>query len=121
MLITLMRTAADVWSVGGALRLPQVLIKPRKTISSALVAGGGGLLSLVNTCGETGLCTPCMEAHPPWRVCERGLAKGGGGPPPLVCDPPWPVCDYFDGALSYFHCLALKQGDIYVNFGTCCH
>ena len=27
---------------------------------------------MVNTCGETGLCTPCMEAHPPWRVCTPG-------------------------------------------------
>ena len=29
---------------------------------------GGGLLSLVYTCGEMDLCPPCTEAHPPWRV-----------------------------------------------------
>ena len=38
----------------------------------------GGLLSLVNTCGEIGLCTPCTEAHPPWRVCPPRAVCGGG-------------------------------------------
>ena len=51
------------------LRLQQVFIKPRKT---AGVQREGGLLSLVNTCGEIGLCPPCMEAHPPWRVGPPG-------------------------------------------------
>ena len=45
-----------------------------------------------------------------------GRQWAGGGPPRPVCDPPWSVCDHFDDASSYFHCLTLKQGDIYVNF-----
>ena len=36
---------------------------------------GGGLLSLVNTCGEIGLCTPCTEATP----SIEGVASLGGG------------------------------------------
>ena len=47
------------------LRLPQVLIKPRKTAGVHWWQREGGLLSLVNTCGEIGLCPPCMEARPP--------------------------------------------------------
>ena len=28
---------------------------------------------------EIGLCTPCTEAHPPWRVCPPRAVCGGGG------------------------------------------
>ena len=35
---------------------------------------GGGLLSLVNTCGEIGLCTPCTEATP----SAEGVASVSG-------------------------------------------
>ena len=58
-------TKARVWVGGRALRLPQVLIKPRKTTGVHWWQREGGLLSLVNTCGEIGLCPPCMEARPP--------------------------------------------------------
>ena len=34
---------------------------------------------MVNTCGEIGLCTPCTEAHPPWRVCPPRAVRGGRG------------------------------------------
>ena len=57
------------------LRLQQVFIKPKEDISSALVAWEGGLLSLVNTCGEIGLCTPCTEATP----SAEGVASVSGG------------------------------------------
>ena len=40
---------------------------------------GGGLLSLVNTCGEIGVCPPCTEAHPLQRVGPLWVV--GGGPP----------------------------------------
>ena len=67
------------WGVkGGTLRLQQVLIEPRKTAEVHWWQREGGLLSLVNTCGEIGLCPPCMEAHPPWRV----------GPPGAEARPP---------------------------------
>ena len=59
-----------------ALRLPHVLIKPRKTISSALVAGGGGyaILPLYDTLvtgigrggeggGVGGKITPIFAVH----------------------------------------------------------
>ena len=36
-------------------------------------------MSLVDTCGEIGLCTPCTEAHPPWRVCPPRAVRGGRG------------------------------------------
>ena len=41
---------------------------------------GGGLLSLVNTCGEIGVCTPCTEATPSAEG-EYPLWVGSGGPP----------------------------------------
>ena len=50
-----------------------------------------------------------------------GRQWAGGGPPRPVCDPPWSVCDHFDDGSSYFHCLTLKQGDIYVNFAGGAH
>ena len=61
------------------LRLQQVLIKPRKTAAVHRRQSEGGLLTLVNTCGEIGLCTPCTEAHPPWRVCPPRAVRGGRG------------------------------------------
>ena len=36
---------------------------------------GGGLLSLVNTCGEIGVCTPCTEATP----SAEGVVSSVGG------------------------------------------
>ena len=63
----------------GSLRLQQVLIKPRKTAAVHWRQSEGGLLSLVNTCGETGLCPPCTEAHPPWRVGPPRAVGGGRG------------------------------------------
>ena len=45
----------NLWE--GALRLQQVLIKPRKTAAVHRRQSEGGLLTLVNTCGEIGLCT----------------------------------------------------------------
>ena len=48
---------------------------------------GGGLLSLVNTCREIDVCTPCTEAtpsaegwYPLWVGSDGSPAKGGGGP-----------------------------------------
>ena len=41
---------------------------------------GGGLLSLVNTCGEIDVCTPCTEATPSAEG-EYPLWVGSGGPP----------------------------------------
>ena len=36
---------------------------------------GGGLLSLVNTCGEIDVCTPCTEATP----SAEGVVSSVGG------------------------------------------
>ena len=41
---------------------------------------GGGPLSLVNTCGEIDVCTPCTEATPSAEG-EYPLWVGSGGPP----------------------------------------
>ena len=59
------------------LRLQQVLVKPRNTETEQWRQRRGGLLSLVNTCGEIGLCPPCTEAHPPWRVGPPRTVGGG--------------------------------------------
>ena len=45
-----------------------------------------------------------------------GRQWAGGGPPRLVCDPPWPVCDHLNDASSYFHHLALNKGNVCVKF-----
>ena len=37
---------------------------------------GGGLLSLVNTCGEIDVCPPCTEAHPLQRVGPLWVVGG---------------------------------------------
>ena len=50
--------------------------------AAVLLCTGGGLLSLVNTCGEIGLCTPRVEAHPPRGGCEWRPPMGGRRPPP---------------------------------------
>ena len=57
------------------LRLPQVLIKPRKTAGVHLWQRERGLLTLVNTCVEIGLCTPYMEGVPPCTVCRNQFPK----------------------------------------------
>ena len=57
------------------LRLQQVLVLPRRTEAVNWRQRGGGLLSLVNTCGEIGLCTPCTEATP----SAEGVASVSGG------------------------------------------
>ena len=54
----------------------------RRCKAAVLLCTGGGLLSLVNTCGEIGLCTPRVEAHPPRGVCEWRPPMGGRRPPP---------------------------------------
>ena len=59
------------------LRLQQVLVKPRNKETEQWRQRRGGLLSLVNTCGEIGLCPPCTEAHPPWRVGPPRTVGGG--------------------------------------------
>ena len=68
------------WVVGGgALRLQQVSVKPRKTAAVHRRQSEGGLLTLVNTCGEIDVCTLCTEASPSAEG-EYPLWVGSGGP-----------------------------------------